>query len=292
MNYLEFVSAVREEVCKYGGPDISVCIRKVNKNNGKERMGLMIEKAGANISPTIYLEEYYEWYKTGACLEEIGKKIWNVYREVRVEGVWDSRKVIGLANVKDKIVYRVINREKNRKLLEYTPYFPYLDLAVVCYVLFEKGRHGSVIMPVQEEHLKLWGITKEELFSLAHENTKILLQAEVMPMRSAIMELFHVQMDQEKEDILYVLTNEMRSFGAACILYEGVLMMIGDMLGEDYYVLPSSIHEVLILPKRYSTDRESLEAMVKEINETQLDEEEVLSDHVYFYSRKRKKLIL
>ena len=89
---------------------------------------------------------------------------------------------------------------------------------------------------------------------------------------------------------LFVVTNEKKMNGAACIIYEGVLEKVGEMLGRDYYVLPSSIHETILLPAKDNTELDSLTQLVRTVNATQVKAEEVLSDHAYFYSRKAGKL--
>ena len=93
-----------------------------------------------------------------------------------------------------------------------------------------------------------------------------------------------------EDDFLFVLTNPMRHFGASCLLYPGILEQIACQLGENFYLLPSSIHETMIVPEGQSPSLETLQEMVKEINETQMDVEEVLSDYVYYYNFQAKAL--
>ena len=69
------------------------------------------------------------------------------------------------------------------------------------------------------------------------------------------------------------------------MFYPHVLEMIGEILKEDFYILPSSIHEMIILPKSREIAKEELDAMIQDINHTQVDTEEVLSDHAYLYER-------
>ena len=96
--------------------------------------------------------------------------------------------------------------------------------------------------------------------------------------------------EEVASDVMYVLTNRLRSHGAAAVLYEGCLEKIAAELACNYYVLPSSIHEVILTPDRHGFSYEELSSMVKEINESQVREEEVLSDHAYYYDRNRKEL--
>ena len=89
---------------------------------------------------------------------------------------------------------------------------------------------------------------------------------------------------------MFVLTNSFRSLGAACILYDELLTQLGNFLKENYYILPSSIHEVIIIPESQAPNKDTLNEMVQEVNETQVEPEDVLSDHVYFYNCEKKEL--
>ena len=90
---------------------------------------------------------------------------------------------------------------------------------------------------------------------------------------------------------LYLLTNQMGYNGAAAILYEGVLKNFAEEVGKDLILLPSSIHEVLLLPDNGDSDYEALSALVREVNEAQVRREEWLSDHVYRYLKEEDRII-
>lgn len=142
--------------------------------------------------------------------------------------------------------------------------------------------------------MEIWGLTEAQLFDEAKKNTPILLPYQFCPMRKLLREIcpYAVDEGEEEEESLYVLSNKLRSFGAASMLYEGILEKVGQKLGENYYILPSSIHEVIVVPESKSPVKQDLEEMVREINETQVEEEEVLSDRVYYFSRKENRLFL
>ena len=141
--------------------------------------------------------------------------------------------------------------------------------------------------------LQEWNVTIETLFEIASQNTPTLLQPEFKPMNAVIQELLgdnplELPCDDTR---LYVLSNPYRHFGASTILYDRVLEDISNLLNEDFYVLPSSIHEVIILPKSFSPDLADINKMIIDINNTAVSHEEVLSDHAYYYSRKERKLL-
>lgn len=290
MNYLEFVDAVEEKMKKEAEDCLSVFAQTNVKNNGKKRKGLTIMEKGLNVAPTIYLEEYFMQFKRGKSIDNIVGNIWELYKEVRFTDNNIGVNLMSYDKIKGKIVYKLINLEKNQEMLQDVPYRKFLDLALVCYVLLDNDEHGTATMTVKWEHLKSWGIDKDTLFRNAERNTRRLLPAEVKTMKDTISELLGKEEDGE-EDGMYVVTNPLKCFGAVCICYVGVLYMIGEVIGEDYFIIPSSVHEMILVAKSYAVDREELEEMVREINETQVDEEEVLSNKVYYYDRKTRKII-
>ncbi len=296
MNYQQFIDEVERRVKEKleGNKAVSVYVHTTVKNNGKERRGLTVSEKGIHISPTIYLEEYFQQFQEGKTIENIAEKILKLYEEVKCNHPWDGTFLQNYEELKNKFACKVINRQKNEKLLKEVPYLPWMDLAVVFFVLLEVSSYGTATVLIRKEHLKAWGLPEEELFERAKKNTSVLLPYQFCPMRKLIQEIcpYPVEEDPGEEESLYVLSNKLRSFGAASMLYEGILEKIGQKLGENYYVLPSSIHEVIIVPESKSPMKQDLEAMVREINETQVEEEEVLSDRVYYFSRKENRLFL
>ncbi len=85
---------------------------------------------------------------------------------------------------------------------------------------------------------------------------------------------------------MFILTNESRLNGATCMLYENVLDKFANEIKSDLYILPSSIHEVIILPKKEWYKKSDLESMINEVNTDNLSVDEILSDRVYMFERK------
>ena len=303
MNYREFVGAVEAGLNRKMEGGVRVSTYTAVKNNGKERTGVLIETPGVNISPTIYLEEYYEGYLAGKPVDMIVDGILEFYGNVRRRESWDYESVLSFEGVKDRIVFKLINTEKNRDLLEHIPHMELLDLSIVFYALLEITSEGTAAMLIENSHAGRWRVTAESLWELGKTNVKKLLPAEFFTMNYALHELTagrvkkceaaeNLLTDADGErDAMYVLSNKIRNYGAACIAYPYVLRMIGQILGEDYYILPSSVHEVIIIPCSMSLRACEMDDMIREINITQVAEEEVLSDHSYLYIRCAEKLV-
>ena len=290
MNYQQFIEEVERRVKEKikGNETITVYIHTAVKNNGKERKGITVSEKGIHISPTIYLEEYFQQFQEGKPIEKIVEKILQLYEEVKCSHPCEESLLQNYEELKGKFACKLIHRGKNEKLLNDIPYVPWMDLAIVVFVLLEVSPYGTATVLVRKEHLEIWGLTEAQLFDEAKKNTPILLPYQFCPMRKLLREIcpYAVDEGEEEEESLYVLSNKLRSFGAASMLYEGILEKVGQKLGENYYILPSSIHEVIVVPESKSPVKQDLEEMVREINETQVEEEEVLSDRVYYFSRK------
>ena len=291
MTYNQFIQAVERKIEEAVKEEAFVSTYSAEKNNGVIRQGITITQKEINISPTIYLEDYYDKFQEGYELDHIVADILRLYKEVRILKSWDESVISSFEAVEEKIVYRLVNLEANRELLKGVPYVPYLDLAIIFYVMMEFNDYGTACMLIRDEHLEMWNVTGKEVYRKAKDNTWKLLPAEFHTMR-AVMEGLGGEKDYKGSDILYVLTNKLRNFGAGVILYEGCLEMIAEYLKDDFYVLPSSVHEVIIVTAAEAPEGSAgLSDMVSEINKTQVDAEEVLSDHVYYYDRDKKKLL-
>ena len=303
MKYEEFVENIREMVAAFCGENTKVMITQVKKNNGVNKTGLMMKNKNSNMAPTVYLEEFYQEYKMGKTVSEIAHTIVKVYREKHPNYGFQIEQFKDFEQVKTRIVYRIINRDKNQEILKEVPHINFLDLAVVPYLVFsvEEGNSGTIL--IKREHLELWGISEDIVMSIAGENTPKMLQPKLRKMEDTLKELFEINHLQKEQDVeiflkdleenkeivpMYVLTNQNNLYGAACMLYHGVIEMFTEQLGEDVYILPSSIHEVLLIPASRAMEPKELISMVRDINATQLPVEEVLSDNVYRYSMEER----
>lgn len=298
MDYQNFLSAVERGMNERLSEDITVRIHTTVKNNGLKKQGITIEKKDVNISPTIYLEEFFSQYQKGRSLEEILKKIDHFYHEVRYEESLDVEAIQNYANLKDKVMFKLINKEKNQALLETVPYVEYQDLVLVFYVLLDIRKGGSATITVTNAMMKQWGVEVKDLYELAQMNGRRLLPATLIPIQEVIDELVNIYCAEDENtpeeaevvDEMYVLSNEIRSLGAAVIAYDHVLEMIAEELKSGFYLIPSSIHEMIVIVESENTYRKAIDETIVEVNETQVEPDEILSNHAYYYDRVSKTL--
>lgn len=291
MTYQEFKENVTTVIQNRLGSNVKVTIQEIIKNNDTHYDGLTILSNQLNISPTIYLNFYFKQYLKGRSLEEICHDILSVYEENKPSGNIDISFFTNYEQVKKRIVFKLINYEQNKNLLQKIPHIKILDLAIIFNCLVDADETGNATILIYNQHLSLWNITKDDLYHLAMKNTPALLAYELRDMSDVLIELMvGVPCDSMKEEFeymvpMYVLSNKSKLNGSGCIFYHNLLHNLCEKLECDLYILPSSIHEVILIPAYDHDSYDELTSMVKEVNSTQLSKEEILSDHVYFYSR-------
>lgn len=273
-------------------PDASLSIKPVLKNNAVILDGLMILENGTNISPTLYLNYYYEIYCDGTPLPDVLDSILNTYQATRPSGKIDTSFFTNYQNVKSKIVYKLINYEANKSLLSHIPHYRKLDLAIVFYYLLSTSKTGNATILIRNEHLAFWDISKYQLYLQAKQNTPTLLPYQLKNMNELLCDLLGTNEAHELPMCpMYVLTNTSKLYGASCILYDHLLEDISKQLSCDFYILPSSVHEVILFPATDNASYTELSQMVQDVNRTQVSPEELLSDHVYYFSRSQNSIL-
>ena len=291
MNFKEFTEEIKIALKeKLNRDDICIYSETALKNNHTLLPGLLIEAAGSNIMYTIPLKEYYEELKEGVSIQKIAAEMAHFYQSI------DSYEIAQLGNfdqLREKVIYRIVNREKNQVFLRSVPYMPYLDLAITFHVLIDNNASGCAALTISNRHLKYWGIDSSELYPLAHANTKRLFPSVINPFVDLIR---FPEINSENEPFrsflssLKVLSNRDQSYGASCILYDNVLADLGKELQHNFYLLPYTVDEFLILPENRKYPREFLMEIVESVLNDAAEKEQFLSSHPYYYDRHTQEL--
>ena len=289
MNYNQFKQSVEHYMKEQFPPkDYEVSIRTITKNNGLTMDGLCIFKKGINASPTIYLDSYYERYKNGMILADVLCMMEGEYYLGMKNAPDIPHPEVNYETVKNRIIMRLINYEKNAEILQECPYIRLYDLAITFRWLAHQDDIGISTALITHKEMEHWGITKRELYRDASLNTPRIFPAHFSTLQDIVK---NNESDIESADVeLYIITNEQGINGATSILYRDVLEQIGDRLDNNYYLLPSSIHEMMVCPDEDNVSPSMLLSLVKEANHMVVTMGEVLSDNIYYYDRLRKKL--
>lgn len=306
MTYEQFKAAVQGRLAKDIPDPKTIHIHEVYKNNGTVLDGLIILEDSANASPTLYLNYYFSCYEEGETFSAVYTRLLQDYRDNRPDTAISPEFFRDFHNLRDHVAFKLINYEKNRALLADTPHLRFLDLAIVFYHLFSlDGELGRVTMLIRKAHTEGWNVTPQDLYRIAKQNALQLLPATIRDLHQMAVRIqacppagegctFLVTPPEEPVIPMYVLTNEKNLFGASCMLYNGILKQYAEQMKADFYIIPSSIHEVLLLPitEGDQYDRTYLDKLVQEVNREAVAPEEVLSDHVYFYSAKMDRILM
>lgn len=320
MELQNFVEKIKENLEIIYGEEVKIEHHQIYKNNGILLQGICVLKKEQNIAPTIYLNEFFHEYQEGKSLNSILNQLCRLINENQPKKSFNINFFLNYNKLKNYLVYRIIHRERNKELLKDVPYKALQDLAIVCHCLVENEEIGTGSVLIHHHHLKTWKIEEEQLFRDAAVNSPVFEPGKVYKMSSLVREILSDTVEKKVEEIceeypedkeklmedtlnqmveemeegqipMYVLTNSRRYYGAACLVYENMMESIAEMFQNDYYILPSSVHELIILEKTEDIEVDVLNEMIRDVNRNQVEEEEWLSDHAYYYCRKTGKLV-
>lgn len=288
MSYDEFCKYMKSDLQNYFMEQEKECevhLYHATKTNNVSRIGLTIKTAGSNIAPTIYMEEFYEKLIEGSCIEDIRNELADLYvytveKSPNVTFLDDFK----LENVEDRIAMRMVNYKDNREMLSETPHKKVDDLAVYYVVVVGCNKEGTACMTIKNTHQEMLGISTDELHQIAMENTTKIFPPVFMKIEDKLSQIENnllVSEDVGRNSGMFVLTNEIANFGAVNIMYPEIAEKIKEIIGSDYYVLPSTVHEMILVPKGEQVDARELGIMLREINGYMVDKEDRLSDHIY-----------
>ncbi len=317
ISFTSFTESIMSDLKKKLGSDYTVFSHTVKKNNGVELTGVAARKSGCNTSPSVYINELYHENMTCEEAKSAAEQVYMALKKAEVAEDIDFSGFSEYEKVKKRVVVKLINAGKNKELLEQVPHMLFHDLAlVVYYPVRELPFEGKAIVLIRHSHREAWKVETEELLKVAISNTPRLFPGKIESMESVMRQLFSSDLEEgsvEKELVelgicgedeiplylgakagvpMYVLSNEQKLYGAVCMLYPDILKKFTKKIDQDCYILPSSVHEVILVPAGAIANEGELKETVTDINRTQVAEDEILADSVYYYSRCNDKIIM
>ena len=279
-----FEEMMVEKVTERVGEECEIRIRKVGKNNGVSRTAIESVKGDDNMGTLVYLDDFF---REGLSEEEVDMMADEIATACKSEKLVDPasvvKSVMNWEYAKKHLVMRIVNAGWNAENLQGIPHRDFLDLAIVYHVMISDFDSSSTMTsPVNGNMIFEWGVSENELYEAAMENMKKNLPETFQSMAS----ILGFKEDPDMGSPLYVLSNSGGVYGATALLYGEALKKMAERTGSDIYILPSSIHEVLLLPANHETVCEKdLLDMVWTINRTQVERQDWLSDNIYRYCR-------
>lgn len=302
MQVKRFAKETAEGIQEYLPPeyrDLVFTVVEVPKNNGVIRTGICGKKEGESVSPVIYLDGYCEEVRQGGEKESVMRRIAEEIRAGReigdpVKGI-DWKEYSSAAPL---LRLMAVNTKANREVLSSLPHIRMADLSgIACLEIPVSETCGRV--KVTNALLESWGVGKQEVFDTALKNMEEKAGLELTELETMLQETLSgcsagenllngsEAIPENELKGLYLLSNQERTQGAAALFSPLVRRRIGERFPDGVYILPSSVHEVLLVPKRIPVSPAELGRMVREINREQVAKEEVLSDHIYEYDKER-----
>ena len=293
MDITDFAQKVCKAVREKLGGQHTVELKEVRKNNGVLLHGLLISSGSHNVVPTIYLDHFFRAYNDGMTFAEILRRLLEVYgQDVPARSI-DMEFFREFEKVKNRICFRLIGQAGNEELLKDIPYVEFLDMAICFFYAYKGNELGEGSILIHNSHMEMWECSVADLMGLARQNTPALFPWQCCTMEEVIREMIDKERQEEllaEEVPMKVLSNRQRTNGAACLIYPEVLERLAEECKTDLYILPSSIHETILLADSGREIPGELKSMIVQVNRTQVAPEEVLTDSLYRYDRGKKRV--
>lgn len=293
MKAIQFYTNLTETLKENLGTDWTIELHTdVILNNGTTHIALILYKNGEKLHPQIYLERFFEDYKRGKTMKEILQDVMTTYEEA-LKNI-NPHSLFGIEDweqVKGRLAFRLLSKERNKETLENYVYKEFLDLAAIVTFCAEIDEQGVKAIRVTHDLAERWKVSEEEILQAAEENTESLFPVRMEPILDTLCRVADISRDDLPEEVLaeedspqiMVLTNYLGVNGATVLLYDSFLQQVYEKLGGKFIILPCSIHEVIVMPSASAPHAADSQKMVEQINRSAVKEEEILSDSVYLY---------
>jgi hypothetical protein len=296
LNRNDFFQYVKDNVLDYlpdsfGQSDIH--LQEVVKNNDTVLTGIIIREAGSSIVPNIFLDSFYELYRAGKDLDACVADVADFRIEKQELGFpFDLNFLSDYELVKDKLQVRICDPETNHERLSGKAVTEHGDFAAYYNVIMSVSDEVTASFSVTNAMLADWGISVEQLHqdALAADTKRgavlLNLEQEMVFMNFGLGKPDNLLENGENPldtDLpMFCLSNESKLHGASMILHDDLRRRIGEMLRSDYFVIPSSVHEMMIVPDNGAYNAYSLNMLVQSVNASEVSAEDRLSDKVQF----------
>ncbi len=291
-NFEEFADDVRSAMAlRY--PEERVELKRVTKNNGVIYTGISVCNEEERVYPTIYLEPFYDELGEEPLSDEIIDRICKIYESRRLGVTPELDFLCDYEAVRKNLRCKLINFKSNKEWLNDVPHKRFLDLAIVPYYRIRDCDLGKTIMSegsfvIRNSHLEMWNVSADALVGESMKNTFTMEKPVITGMYELLKKLNPAFAPNVREEVevspMYVMTTDGVN-GAVSMLYEEKIGDFCESIDSDVYVIPSSINEVILVPRKGCIPEGMLNEMVREVNATELEPVDVLSDHVYYFDR-------
>ena len=299
MNYEEFkeqfINEVKDRLAEQGA-DMKISVNDVKKLN-ESYEAMTVTPEGARVGVNIGIERFYGAYNEGRPFDEVvDQAIETINHGINERPDFDIDSFTDYSKMKEKLAMEVVSAETNKEMLENVPHKNMEDMAIVYRFVLNSDDQGRASILVTNQLLESMGVTPEQLHTDALEIAPQLKPAEIRGMSEVMTEMMGPEQAEmmgiapvaPEDEQLFVATVPDKTHGASVLAYQDFMDQAAERVGGDFYILPSSIHEILIVPDNGRMSLKELEDMVKEVNATQVAPADKLTDSVYHYDSHAK----
>ena len=297
MNYEEFKDQFLEDIKeRLADSKAEISTHEVKKLN-ESYDAITVTPEDSKIGVNLPVNKFYEAVEDGTPYDvAVDKAISAIEGAIEKSPQVDVESLTDYSQMKEKLAMEVVSAETNADLLKTVPHQRMEDMAVVYRFVLSSDESGRASVLVTNQMLDTMGVTPEQLHADAMENAPQLKPVEIKGMSEVLAELMGVEQAEmmgigplaPEDEQMYVASVPDKVHGAGVLAYENFMDQAAERAGGDFFILPSSIHEILIVPDNGQMDLQTLENMVREVNATQVAPEDKLTDSVYHYDSKDK----
>ena len=283
-------------------PGAVIFPRDTKKNNGVVFSGIIIRDNSSNVAPHICTDGlYYEYQNGDKDMDGVIDSVLEVYEKMKPEKCFHVSEILDYSKARSRLNGRLVNTEKNSGALTELPHRDFFDLSLTYFVdVTRDGDEGCASIQVTNAHMEKWDVTEDDLYKQFKESMEQNDRSRMQPVMDALAEAANCPPEETRALCgnmgiapVYVLSNARKLNGAVEMLNKKAMEKAAETIGDDFYILPSSIHETILVPVRGNEDgADKLAEMVACINSSEVPDTEVLSNHVYRYRRQSRKIEL
>ena len=288
----EMTEDLKQRLYERGIEDVEMSFHNVEKAN-QHYESLTVRQEGSNVGVNFNIENTFAEYEhTGDYAGVLAESTHAIMQGLENVPSVDTSELTNYEAMKEKLSIEVISAETNAELLTKIPHESMEDMAVVYRFVLESNDTGRASILVTNDMIDHMGVTHEQLKADALENAPEIRPAVIQGMSEVMREMMGPEafemfgLPEEQEEMMYVATVPDKNSGAGVLAYQDFMDQAAEKLGGDFYILPSSIHEILLVPDNGDKAADDLRDMVREVNATQVSPEEKLTDNVYHYDSK------
>ena len=282
----QFVEDVKEKLYEQG-TEVDITVNTVNKLN-ESYEAMTVKPEGSNIGVNIGIDKFYGATQDGISYDDVVDKAVKAISDGFLnQPQIDVASLTDYDQMKDKLVMEVVSAETNKEMLENVPHQNIEDMAVVYRFVLNSDDEGRASILATNQMIENMGVTPEQLHADALENAPRIKPAEIKGMGEVLAEMMGVEQAEmmglypvrPEDEQIFVASVPDKVHGAGVLAYQDFMDQAAERAGGDFYILPSSIHEILIVPDNGKMGLSDLENMVKEINATQVAPADKLTDN-------------